>query len=65
MQTTDPATAMGTSAEPVLAVMKGHKAEHLARSTITTTLYGHQHTGMRYPVATTGHPFWDVTRWAG
>jgi hypothetical protein len=58
---TDPVTGK-TSPEPVTAVIKGHKTEHLVRLTIRAVVHGRAHTGVI--VATTGHPFYDLTRHA-
>jgi len=55
---TDPATGR-TSAEPVMAVIRGHKVEHLVTVKIRT---GAGRTGSI--VVTAGHPFYDVTRHA-
>jgi RHS repeat-associated protein len=56
---TDPSTGK-SQAEPVLAVIEGHGEKHLAKLTITTDARGRHQTGVI--VATSNHPFWDVTR---
>jgi hypothetical protein len=61
VQATDPVTGK-TSPEPVLAVIKGHKTEHLVTLTIRADVHGRMHTGMI--VATTGHLIYDLTRHA-
>jgi RHS repeat-associated protein len=58
---TNPKTGK-TQAEPVLAIIRGHKTEHYAALTITTGRGRHQKTGVI--IATTGHPFYDLTRHA-
>jgi hypothetical protein len=59
VQATDLATGK-TTAEPVLAVIKGHKNEQFARITIAVGDGKNRRTGVI--VATTGHLFYDVTR---
>jgi hypothetical protein len=56
---TNPATGK-TSAEPVLAVITGHKSEHLVKLTISTGTGRSRRAGVI--TATTGHPIWDVTQ---
>lgn len=56
---TDPATGK-TSPEPVTAVIKGHKIEHLVALAIRTRVQGRWHSGTI--TATAGHPFYDLTR---
>jgi RHS repeat-associated protein len=57
VKATNPKTGK-TTAEPVLAVIQGHKIEHYAA--ITLTIGTHRKTGVI--IATTGHPFYDLTR---
>jgi len=61
VKATDPATGK-TAAEPVLAIIKGHKDEHFAKLAITITIgtRGAHRTGI--VIATTGHSFYDQTR---
>jgi RHS repeat-associated protein len=58
---TDPATGK-TTAEPVLAVIRGHRHEHLVTITIRSVRRGRQLTGSL--VATAKHLVYDLTRHA-
>jgi hypothetical protein len=56
---TDLATGK-TSSEPVLAVIRGHKTEHLVTLTIRVYVHGRWHSGTI--TATAGHLIYDLTR---
>ena len=56
---TDPATGK-TSTQPILAVIHGHKTEHLAKVTIAVGGGHNRRTGVI--TATAGHPFYDLTQ---
>jgi RHS repeat-associated protein len=56
---TDPDTG-ATSAQPVLAVIRGHKTEYLTRVTVVVGEGRDRRTGVI--TATAGHPFYDLTR---
>jgi RHS repeat-associated protein len=59
VKATNPVTGK-TTAEPVLAVIKGHKKETFTKVTITTE--DGRHPTTENITATTGHPVYDLTR---